>query len=146
MHIYTHTHKVRPFSVFPKLSPPPFGVFWAPKTVFRPIFTDLLPTASHSPRGLPGQLFAIKHRACTRRSPTFGLSSLPRGSGRCQAKTSGRLGPDATDFLESYRILCRFTVLHFHALTNIISAKRSSAQIILRWLRYLRRPIKGIKV
>ncbi len=55
-------------------------------------------------------------------------------------EASGRLGPDAGAFLDYLRTLCRFPILRFRALTSVISAKHN-AQMALRWVRYLRRPI-----
>jgi hypothetical protein len=61
-------------------------------------------------------------------------------------EASGRLDPDVVPFLEYLRrILCRFPILRFRgALTSVISAKHN-AQMALRWLRYLRRPIKDVR-
>ena len=55
-------------------------------------------------------------------------------------EASGRLGPDAGAFLDYLRTLCRFPILRFRALTSVISAKHN-AQMALRWVRYLRRPL-----
>ena len=55
-------------------------------------------------------------------------------------EASGRLGPDAAAFLEYLRTLCRFPILRFRSLVSVISAKHN-AQMALRWVRYLRRPI-----
>ena len=56
------------------------------------------------------------------------------GSRRRQALCgfcAGSLGPDAGTFLD---------YLRFRALTSVISAKHN-AQMALRWVRYIRRPI-----
>ncbi len=49
-------------------------------------------------------------------------------------------GPDTAAFLEYLRSLCHFPILRFCSLVSVISAKHN-AQMTLRWVRYLRRPI-----
>ena len=102
------------------------------------------PTPSQPPR-LPGQSFAIEHRVHEKKSkfrPFLGAAGVEDAK-RFVAfvlEASGRLGPDAVAFLEYLRTLCRFPILRFRALTSVISAKHN-AQMALRWVRYLRRPI-----
>ena len=103
------------------------------------IFLPLLPR-------LPGQPFAIKHRVYEKKSkfrPFLGAAGVEDAK-RFVAfvlEASGRLGPDAGAFLDYLlRTLCRFPILRFRALTSVISAKHN-AQMVLRWVRYLRRPI-----
>ena len=104
--------------------------------------TDLPPPP---PPRLPGQSFAIEHRVYEKKSkfrPFLGAAGVEDAK-RFVAfvlEASGRLGPDAGAFLDYLRTLCRFPILRFRALTSVISAKHN-AQMALRWVRYLRRPI-----
>jgi hypothetical protein len=99
---------------------------------------------SHPPR-LPGQSFDIEHRVHEKKSK---FRPFLEAAGVEDAKrfvdfgleASSRLGPDAVAFLEYLRTLCCFPILRFRALTSVISAKHN-AQMALRWVRYLRRPI-----
>ena len=94
------------------------------------------PTPSQPPR-LPGV-----HEKKSKFRPFLGAAGVEDAK-RFVAfvlEASGRLGPDAVAFLEYLRTLCRFPILRFRALTSVISAKHN-AQMALRWVRYLRRPI-----
>ena len=102
---------------------------------------DTVPPPPPPPR-LPGQSFAMEHRVAQKKNhfrPFLGDTGVEDAK-RFVAfvlEASGRLGPDAAAFLRS---LCHFPILRFRSLVSVISAKHN-AQMALRWVRYLRRPI-----
>ena len=94
---------------------------------------------------LPGQSFAIEHRVWEKRykfRPFLGADGVddPKRFVPFVLEASGRLGPEASAFLEYLKTLCPFPILRFRALGSVISVKHN-AQMALRWVRYLRYPI-----
>ena len=94
---------------------------------------------------LPGQSFAIEHRVWEKKykfRPFLGADGVddPKRFVPFVLEASGRLGPEASAFLEYLKTLCPFPILRFRALVSVISVKHN-AQMALRWVRYLRYPI-----
>ena len=94
---------------------------------------------------LPGQSFAMDHRVWEKKykfRPFLGADGVddPKRFVPFVLEASGRLGPEASAFLEYLRTLCPFPILRFRALVSVISVKHN-AQMALRWVRYLRYPI-----
>ena len=97
---------------------------------------------------LPGQSFALEHRAREKKSKFrhfLGVDAVedPRRFVPFVLEASGRLGSDAKAFLEYLRTICSFPILRFRALVSVISAKHN-AQMALGWVRYLRHPVKVV--
>ena len=91
---------------------------------------------------LPGQSFAIEHRVWEKKykfRPFLGADGVddPKRFVPFVLEASGRLGPEASAFLEYLKTLCPFPILRFRALVSVISV-RYNAQMALRWVRFLR--------